>query len=462
MFRRVSFQKFARNLNSRVAYFVPHSFLFAILLTFIAYFLGVLVAYQGPFDMVKFWVNGVWDLLSFSMQVVLLVAAGFSVAIAPISQKILRYLATLPRAPRAGILFLTASTALGSFLHWGLGLMVGAFLAREMGRRIPGMDYPFLVASAFIGMGAGNLGMFASDSLVIPKSAQFLERATGIGQGGPSLSIYVPIVGFVVGLAAVMILLGLICPGKKGAIPPGMELRERFDREDRAEEVSIAAEREIWQRGKMSFGLWLEHSRWPVWLISIMAFSYIVFWFYGRGFVLTLNILIFVLFALALSLHDTPMHFLQSLERSARAAHGIIVQFPFYAGIQGMLAASGLAALLTGWVSSLAIASTYPTLLYFHAVLLNLFAPTFGSAWEIQGPLVVKAAQALDANLPRAIQALSAGEMVGNIIHPFWTIPLMGICGLSVRDIMGYCLLAFALLSVIWILCINLLPVSLV
>jgi len=267
------------------------------------------------------------------------------------------------------------------------------------------------------------------------------------------------VVGFILGVAAATFLVGLICPDESEAIPPEPELLEQFEREDRAEEVSLAAEKEIRHRGKMPLGMWLEHSRWPVWLISIMAFSYVVFWFYGRGFALNLNILTFALFTLALSLHDTPMHFLKSMERSVRGAHGIIVQFPFYAGTQGMLASSGLAAILPGWVSSAATPLTFPTLLYLQAVVVNLFAPTSGSVWEIQAPLLVKAAQSLDSSLPQAIQAISTGEMVGNVIHPFWTIPLMGICGLSPRDIMGYCFLAFVVLSVIWILCFNFLPV---
>jgi short-chain fatty acids transporter len=269
----------------------------------------------------------------------------------------------------------------------------------------------------------------------------------------------ITIMGFILGVVAVTVLMGLICPEESEAISPATELLERFEREDQAEEVSLAAEREIRQRGGMSLGMWLEHSRWPVWLISIMGFSYIVFWFYGRGFALNLNILTFALFTLALSLHDTPMHFLMSMERSARAAHGIIVQFPFYAGTQGMLASSGLAAIFSNWVASAASAATFPTLLYIHAVILNLFAPASGSVWEIQAPLVVKAAETLNASLPRAIQAISSGGTIGNVIHPFWTIPLMGICGLSLRDILGYCLMAFVLLSIIWILCFNFLPI---
>jgi short-chain fatty acids transporter len=459
MKRSPELAKFFRKFNFRVAYFVPHSFLFAILLTFLTYFLGILVTYQGPFDMVRFWVSGVWNLLSFSMQMVLLVAAGFSVASAPVSQRVLRRLAGIPSTPRGGVMFLTAFTALCSLLHWGLGIIAGAFLAREMGRRIPHVDYPLLVASAFIGMCAGNLGIFSSDPLVIRKAAPFLEKAMGLAPNPETTWNPAALVGFLAGVTGVVGLLGLICPEGGEATPPDPQLLERFEREDRAEEVSIAAEREFHQRGKLSFGVWLEHSRWPVWLISIMGFSYIVFWFYGRGFILNLNILTLALFTLALSFHNTPMHFLRSLESSARAAHGIIVQFPFYAGTQGMLASSGLAALATGWVFSVASTSAVPTLLYLHAVLLNLFAPTSGSAWEIQGPLAVKAAQSLEMSLPRALQAFSAGETVGNVIHPFWTIPLMGICGLSVRDIMGYCLIAFVLLSVVWILCVNFLPV---
>jgi len=459
MIRSRGFQKFARKLNLWAAYFIPHSFLFVILLTFLVYFLGILVAYQGPFDMVQFWVQGVWNLLSFSMQMVLLVAAGFSVASAPLSQKILRFLATIPSSPRRGVVFLTAFTALCSLLHWGLGIIAGAFLAREMGRRVSGIDYPLLVAGAFIGMGSGNLGLFAPDPLVIHKAVPFLEKAMGAAPAPEISWSLTNLLGFILGLAGVMALLGVLSPEAKEATPPRRELLERFEREDLAEQATIAEEREVHRKGKLPFGVWLEHSRWAAWLLSIMGFSYIVFWFYGQGFALNLNTLIFILFTLALSLHDTPMHFLRSLESSARAAHGIIVQFPFYAGTQAMLASSGLAALGTVWVLSVAGPTTYPTLIFLHAVVLNLFAPTSGGAWEVQGPLVAKAAQSLDFYLPRVIQAFSSGEMTGNVVHPFWTIPLMGICGLSVRDIMGYCLIAFVILSTIWILCVNLLPV---
>jgi len=265
--------------------------------------------------------------------------------------------------------------------------------------------------------------------------------------------------GFGLGTLAVTGLMGLICPKGKEALPPEPEILERFAEEDRAEEASIAAEKEMRVRGKMTFGVWLEYSRWPVWLVSLMGFSYIVYWFYGRGLDLDLNIINFILLTLAFSLHDTPMRFLKSMERSTRAAYGIIVQFPFYAGIQGMLTSSGVAAILWGWITAPSTEINYPLRVFIDAVLVNFFVPTSEGAWEIQGALVVKAAQELNVSIPRAVNAFTAGEVVGNVIQPFWAIPLLGICGLSMRAIMGYCLLAFLVLALVWGLCVTFLPI---
>jgi len=457
--KRAFFQQGARTLNSGLALVVPHSFLFAILLTFVAYLMGIFGAYQGPFDMIRFWVNGFWNFLSFSMQMVLMVAAGFSVASVPIGQKALRFLAAIPQTPRGAVMFMTGLIAAFSWLHWGIGMVGGAFLAREMGRRVPQIDYPLLVACAYIGMCAGTFGLFAPEPLAVSHPGHFLEKAIGVIPLSQTSFSTLALMGFCLGTAAVIFLVGLICPEGREAIPPEPEILQRFEEEERAEEAAMVAEKEMRQRGKMTFGVWLEHSRWPVWLISIMGFSYIFYWFYGRGFEINLNLLNFVLLFLAFSLHDTPMRFLKSMEKSTRAAYGIIVQFPFYAGIQGMLASSGLAAILLGWITVNSTGFTLPFWVYIDAALVNLFVPTSGGIWEIQGSAVIKAAQGLNLNIPRAINAFTAGEMIGNVIQPFWAIPLLGICGLSMRHIMGYCLMAFFVLSVIWVLCLTFLPI---
>ena len=451
--------KGAQALNLWLARFVPHSFLFVVLFTFIAYLMGIFVAHKGPFEMVQFWVNGFWNFLAFAMQMVLMVLTGFSVASVPIGQKILRFLATFPKTPRKSIMFLTGIIAAISWLHWGIGIVAGAFLAREMGRKVPKIDYPLLVAGAYIGMAAGTYGVFSREPQAVNQTGHIFEKIIGIIPLTQTSFSTVALVGFGLGTLATIVLMGLLCPKDKDAIRPEPEILKRFEDEDTLEAASIVAERELKKRGKIPFGVWLENSRWPVWLISIMGFSYIVYWFYGQGFDLNVNILNFVLLFLALSLHDTPMRFLKSMERSARPAFGIIIQFPFYAGIQGMLASSGLAAILFQWVAATSSAATYPLWVYLDAVLLNLFVPTSEGIWEIQGSLIIKTAQGLSASIPRAISAFTAGESIGNLIQPFWAIPLLGICGLSMRNIMGYCLLAFFVLSLIWILCVTFLPI---
>jgi short-chain fatty acids transporter len=295
--------------------------------------------------------------------------------------------------------------------------------------------------------------------LTVSKAGHFLEKAIGIVPLSQTSGSLIALAGVCLGTVGLTLLMGVICPEGKDATSPDPEVLKRFDEEDRAEEASMAIEKEMREKGGMTFGVWLEHSRWPVWLISLMGFSYIVYYFYGWGFDLDLNIINFLLLFLAFALHDTPRAFLKSMERSTQVAYGIIVQFPFYAGIQQMLASSGLAAILFGWVTSTATGFTLPFWLFVDAVIVNLFVPTSGGIWEIQGPLVVKIAQGLNVNIPQAINAFTAGEVIGNVIQPFWAIPLLGITGLSMRDIMGYCLLGFCVLSLIWIVCVTLLPI---
>lgn len=450
--------RIARGLNSRVGYFVPHSFVFALLLTFAAYLMGIFIAYHGPFEMIRFWVKGFWNLLSFSMQMVLMVVSAFSVACSPPGQKVLRFLARIPKSPRSGVILMTLSVSTVSWIYWGLGMMMGIFLAREIGRRVKGMDYPLLVACAYIGMCTGTFGLLATEPLAVSKPGHFLEKATGVIPWAQTSLSLMTLAGLVLGTLGMTLLMVLICPEEKEATPPDPEVLKRFEEEDQAEESSLALEKELRRRKPLSLGIWLEHSCWPIWLICILGFSYIVFWFYVKGLDIDLDILNLVLIFLALFLHDTPMGFIKSMERSTRAAYGIIVQFPFYAGIQGMLASSGLAAIMFGWITAGASAFTYPIWVYLNAAAVNFFIPTSAGLWELQGPLIVKTASSLGADIPRAINAFTAGELIGNVIQPFYAIPLLAICSISLRAIMGYCLIAFLALSTIWIACITLLP----
>lgn len=453
-----SLSKILRIGAHKLAFFIPHSFLLALLLTFGTYFLGIFWAYYGPFDMIKFWANGFWSFLGFSMQMVVMILSTFSIASVPFIHKIICRLVDLLAKPRRGIVFLIVTTGIISWIHWGLGMVVGAVIAREMGRRISGIDYPLLVAGAYSGIWAGSFGPFAFIPLVVSQPGHFLEKYMGLSPLSLTSLSYLSILVSGLSLILISLFMALICPSAAEAKPPLANLLRRFDEEDREEDESLMAEKKL-KEEQISLGLWLEHSRWPVWWISLMTFSYLVYWFYGRGFEINLNILNLFLLIFALLLHDTPARFLSSMERSIRPIYGIIVQFPFYAAIQGMLISSGLATLFFQWLLTNSSSNTYPFLLYLNAILINFFLPTSEGIWEAQGLLVIKSAQSLGINLPQAINIFTVGELLANLIHPFWTIPILGICGIGIREIMGYCLFAFFILSALWITYFTFFPI---
>ncbi len=450
-------QRIARGLNTRLSSLAPSSFFLVLLLTFTAYLLGIFAAYQGPFDMIRFWVGGFWGSLSLVMQVVLMLLFGFSAVSSPAGCKLMRRLASLPRTPRGGVLFVTLFTAACSWLHWGLAMIIGPFLVREIARRFPKADYPLIVASAYIGMWAGSFGLSAPIPLAISREGHGLAKEAGVIPLTQTSFSLMASAGSCLGTMAVAFFLCWICPAGKEASPPPPDILERFE-EEQAEENVHSAGVEISRKGPPHTGSRRGGmNRWPVWLVSMMVFSYIVYWFYTRGFDLDLNTFNFLLLLMAFLLYDTPSRFLKAMERSFRGVGGILIQFPLYCGIQGMLASSGVAAILWNWFP-VSIPLLFPAFVYIFGAFLNLFLPISEGIWEVQGPLLLKTGQVLEVGVPRAINAFAAGEVMGNAIQPFWANPLLEVCGLSAQDIMGYCLMAFLVLSLAWIPCLLLFP----
>lgn len=271
----------------------------------------------------------------------------------------------------------------------------------------------------------------------------------GLGSFSPPV-----LAGFLGGTAAASAFLGLVCPSAEKAEGPDGESVRCWADEDRAGEVQRNLDREFRERRSKYFGAWLEHSRWPLWLIFLMGFSFWAAWFLEKGFFPQLNQINFGLLLLALLLHDTPLRFLGAMERSARMAYGLILQFPFYAGLQSMAAGSGVAAILSGWSLSFSSTFSVPVRAFLGAVVLNFFLPLSNDLWQGQGAALIQAAQSLQSDFPRAIHSLKAGETIGDLLQPLWALPFLGICGLPIRRIAGYALMAFPILSLVWILCL--------
>ncbi len=175
-------------------------------------------------------------------------------------------------------------------------------------------------------------------------------------------------------------------------------------------------------------------------LIGLGGLIYIIYYFATKGFKLNLNIVNFTFLIVGIILHKRPINYVRAIADGVRGCAGIILQFPFYAGIMGMMKYSGLVGVIAGWFVAISTAKTYPIFTYLSACIVNIFVPSGGGQWAVQGPIMVKAAKMLHFSIPKTIMALAYGDQWTNLLQPFWAIPLLGICGVRARDIMGYCM----------------------
>lgn len=442
---RTALRNFSQKLNFGMDRITPDSFIFAILLTFVVFVMGLTIAGKGPFEMTKFWAEGFWAFLTFSMQMVLILATGFTLATTPAGQKFLALIAKLPKtAVSATVFIFLVATAL-SWISWGLGLIGAAILARELAKNLERVDFKLLVASGYIGSMVGVLGLSFTEALLVNTPGHFMEKLIGLipySKTALSPQMLVPL--GVTALIVLPLLLWAVHPDEKDTPTLDEGLRQKFLAE---EEAAVEPEKK-----ERTFAEFMDNSPLVNIAISVMGFTYIIYWFSTKGFDLNLNIFNFTLLFLGILLHWTPNRLLRAFELGVKASFGIVLQFPFYAGIQGMMGASGLVAIMANWFTAISTPFTFPIWTYLSAAFINLFIPSSGGIFIIQGPIMVKAGLAMGVDPATIVNSFAAGEVLSNIIQPFWAIPLLGIAGLKMRDIMGYCMLAFMATSVVFVI----------
>ena len=195
----------------------------------------------------------------------------------------------------------------------------------------------------------------------------------------------------------------------------------------------------------MSFSDRIENSYWTNAAFGLLPLLYIAMTFYNKGFRLNLNLVIMVFLTIGIFMHKSPNTYLAAIKEAVISTRGIIIQFPIYAGIMGMMKGSGLVEIMANWFVFISNPHTFPLFTFLSAGLVNIFVPSGGGQWAVQGPIMVKAALQMGADLPQTIMAFAWGDAWTNQIQPFWALPLLGVAGLSARDIMGYCFLYFLL-----------------
>lgn len=435
------FKKFTNGCVTLVQKFLPDPFLFCIILTFVIFLLGIIFTGQSPMVMVLHWSGGFWSLLGFAMQMALVLVFGHTLASAPAFKKMTKKLAKIPKSPTQAIMMVTFVSAIACVLNWGFGLVIGAIFAKELAKEVEGVDYRLLIASAYSGFLLWHGGFSGSIPLTVATGGETLVKATagavseiGIPTSQTLFSFYNMAI-----VAVLVITLPLINKAMHPAKGQKVVVIDKRLLEEKEEFMAMT-------KAEMTPADKLENSRIVTWLISLMGFSYIIYYFINSGFNLNLDIVNFIFLFLGIFLHGTPKRFLHALMEGAKGAGPILLQFPFYAGIMGMMTGANaegvsLAVLMSNFFVQIANKTTFPLLSFLSAGLVNFFVPSGGGQWAVQAPIMMPAAVELGVSTGKTAMAIAWGDAWTNMIQPFWALPALGIAGLGAKDIMGYCII---------------------
>ena len=418
-----------RPVNSVVERYIPSALVFAIVLTFVVALLALVLTDSGPADVVRAWGDGLSGLLAFITQISLILLLGHTLAHTGPVHRGLISLAGVPRTALAAYLYVFVIAALASLITWGLGLVVGALLAKEVaaqGReRGLRLHFPMLVAAGYSGYVIWHMGYSGSGPLTAATEDSFLSE-----QLGGTVPVWeTTFAWWNIAAAAVTIVvvgLALAWAAPRGGdpvveLPAGAVYGEAAVTEDR---VSTPADR-------------VDASRVLTTLVGLALVAYLVL-HYADGGTPTLDIVNWTFLALIFLLVRSPFELIGLVKNAASNVGEILLQFPLYAGILGIMATTGLIEILSDAAVSVASPTSFGVLVFLSAGLVNFFVPSGGGQFAVQGPVVLDAAEKLGVDPAVAIMAVAYGDQWTNMIQPFWALPVLAIAGLKMRDILGY------------------------
>ncbi|MDE7314111.1 MAG: short-chain fatty acid transporter [Mucispirillum sp.] len=440
------FKKFTQGCVALVRGYLPDPFLFAVILTFIVFVIAMPITGQGPIDMVTHWGKGAWNLLGFSMQMALVLVLGQALAIAPPFEKGLGALASIAKTPTQAIILVTVISIVANWLNWGFGLIIGAIFAKELAKKVKDVDYPLLIAAAYSGFVIWHAGLSGSVPLTVASGAKVGELV--IEKVPVTETILAPYNLIMIGIILICLplIMAKMMPSKDKVITvdPSVFLDEKQLKEEEAEEEKHQAKTPAEK---------LEHSIIVTVILSMLGITWIITYFYNGGG-LDLNIVNMIFLFAGIIMHKRPINYVHAITHSAKSSAGIILQFPFYAGIMGMMVAKGpegvsCAGAMSDFFVSISTESTFPIFTFLSAGLVNLFVPSGGGQWAVQAPIMMPAGESLGVSNAITAMAIAWGDAWTNMIQPFWALPALGIAGLGARDIMGYCVVTLIFVAIV-------------
>jgi short-chain fatty acids transporter len=379
------------------------------------------------------------------MQMALVLVCGSALAAAPVVKKGISRLASAPKTPAGAIAFVSAISSVACWLNWGFGLIVGALIAKEVARKLRGVDYRLLIASAYSGFVVWHAGISGSVPLSMATAGDALTKATNgivtepVALENTIFNIYS--LGIALGVIVALVIVNALMHPKGGdvfCVDPSLL-------EECCTECNKIAQTPAQK---------LESSRVLTWIISVLGLSALAIKLFVRGGGLDLNSVIMLFLFIGLLAHKTPIGYVNAFTCAASGAAGILLQFPFYAGIMGIITGTGASGMsLAGEISdafiSISNKTTFPLLTFLSAAIVNVFVPSGGGQWAVQAPIMFPAGAQLGVDPAVTGMAIAWGDAWTNLIQPFWAIPALAIAKLNAKDIMGFCLIDLLVTGVV-------------
>ncbi len=427
---------FTRTYMKVVQKVLPSPFAIAVILTVVTSLLALLLTEPTgtePHLVQLFynWESGVWSLLKFTMQMMLILVLGHSLALSKPVLAIIRNVTSLCTSNVRSAIIVTFISVLAGYFNWGLGLILGAILARKVGEHaqekgIP-LNYPLIGACGYTSLMVWHGGLSGSAPLTIAKAGHSMESALGVMPISETLFSSLNITVFVL-IAITLPLLAWILGRNEQFEHVHIKSKQHKPKNKRDAHGAERLDQMVWF-GRI-FGLLILFVAFLRYRSMVDKFTY-----------LNLDTVNLLLFGLSMSLHGSIYRFVHSVEHAIKDSTGILIQFPLYAGIMGLMTNSGLLEVFADFFIDLSNQKTFPFFAFLSSGIVNIMVPSGGGQWQVQGPILIEAAQQLNYPLNRTVMALSYGDQITNMLQPFWALPLLGITGLKAKQILPYSLL---------------------
>ena len=426
----------------------PDPLVFALLGIVVVFLVG-LALHQKPAQLAIQGGKSFWSLVPFTMQMVMIIIGGYVVASTPLVYRAIRALAGIPKSPRSAVAMVALFSMLTSLISWGLSLVFSGLFVRELAHRVKGMDYRAAGAAAYLGLGAvWAMGLSSSAAMLMATKSTMppsLFNISGLIPLTQTLFLWQSIATAFILIVLSVLIAYLSTPSAENA--------------KTAESYGIHYEPiQSTLEPKHKPGEWLEYSPLLTILVAALLLWYLVDVFrtspQGALAALDLNTYNLMFITAGLLLHWRPKRFLRAVAECIPATGGVVIQFPFYAVIFGMIVGTGISDALAKLFAAVSTHNSYPLLVATYSAVLGIFIPSGGSKWVIEAPYVLQAANLHRVHLGWVVQIYNASEALPNLVNPFWMLPLLGILKLKARDIVGYGVLQLMVhIPVVFFLC---------